>query len=137
MVMRKMPIAILAVFLAGSVLADDTRVPLNQDVRLENGLLLVSASNLLRRRCDAVSLRFFKSLSFMRSLQGHARELGYSDDEIDAYLKDKTEKDRVKARARRYLESLGADFDDDATFCEVARQEIATDHGIGPFFWMN
>lgn len=136
-VMRIMSIAILAVFLASSALADDTRVPLNEDVHLENGLLLVSASNQLRGRCDEVSLRFFRSLSFMQSLQSHARDLGYLDDEIDAYLKDKTEKARVKARARRYLESLGADFDDDATFCAVVRQEIATDHGIGPYFRLN
>ncbi len=73
----------------------------------------------------------------MQDLQSHARNLGYSDNEIDEYLKSKAEKDRVNARARRYLTSLGADFDDNATFCTVARNEIAAERGIGAFFYVN
>ncbi|MBT8409644.1 MAG: DUF5333 domain-containing protein [Alphaproteobacteria bacterium] len=118
---------------AATSLSAEARVPLQDDKTIDDGLTLVAIGNYLRKQCDAVTPRYWKTYTFMRSLQARARDLGYSDDEIEDYLEDDTEKDRVKARARAYLVARGADFDAPDTFCTVGRAEIENDTSVGRF----
>lgn len=128
----KMSLATLAL-MAATAASAEARVPLNEDKQLDDGLTLVAIGNYLRKQCDEVTPRFWKTYTFMRGLQDRARDLGYSDDEIEAYLDNETEKDRVKSRARAYLTSRGAVFGDPDTFCTVARAEIAQATSVGTF----
>jgi hypothetical protein len=134
---------LLAVAIALTVLASglpgqaQARIPLQEDRQIDDGLTLVAIGNYLRRNCDEISPKYFKTLGFMRSLQDRARELGYSDEEIEAYLDDEAEKARVKARARAYLVARGVDFDREETFCTVGRAEIATGTSVGRFLNAN
>jgi len=120
-------------FVAAAGASAEARVPLQEDKIIDDGLTLVAIGNYLRKKCDDISPRFWKTYNFMTGLQARARDLGYSDAEIEAYLDDRDEKKRVKDRARAYLEARGADFDDPVTFCTVGRAEIAEGTSVGQF----
>ncbi len=117
-------------------IADD-RVPLNQDPELEYGLMVAAQGAFMRKFCDEISLRIFKTLGLMNSLKSRAKALGYSNDEVKAYLGNKDEKTRVGEIALADLEAVGFDLDDPSTFCPVAKAQIASGERFGPYFWVN
>ena len=120
--------------LSAPVVADE-RVRLQDDRVIDNGLTLVAAGGYIRRNCrDEISQRKIKAFNFMLGLKNRANELGYSDDEIRAYLDNPEEKERVEGQARRYLAYYGADFEDKQTICEAAKIEIAAERGVGRYF---
>lgn len=127
---------VAALFAAGAVQAQ-ARVPLNEDRVLEDGLLVVAIGDYLRDNCEEIDARFWRSFNFARSLQARAYELGYSDDEIEAYLDDDAEKARVRAKARAYLEARGVVFGQPETFCTVGRAEISAETSVGRFLKVN
>ncbi|HEV8034324.1 DUF5333 family protein, partial [Yoonia sp.] len=61
----------------------------------------------------------------------HASSLGFSDDEIDAYINDDAEKDRLEGIARAQLAGLGAVADDPDSYCAVGRAQIAANTRVG------
>ncbi len=117
-------LTLLAVLAAPAALAD-SRVALSEDSRLENGLVVVAVGNYLRRNCETIEARSVRGLSFLWSLQGRARDLGYSNAEIEEYIDNPADKARVDGKARAYLSSRGVDFGNPDTFCQVGREEIA------------
>ena len=135
--MRRLCAALIGVAVLSSAALADTRVPLSQDRTIEDGLALVAIGNDLRKNCDAVSPKYLKSYNFVRGLHTRAKALGYTDDEIEAYLDSDSDKERVGARARAYLESRGAEYDRPATFCTVARAEVADGTSVGSFIRVN
>lgn len=112
----------------------DDRVPLNKDPVLENGLRIMAQGYWMRKNCDEVSLRLFRSMGLVNSLKARGRELGYSDEELRAYLDDKEEQARVEVLARAEMESFGLDFDDPSTFCVVAKAKVKEGKGFGRYF---
>ena len=88
----------------------------------------------MRKNCDEVSLRLFKSIGLVNSLKSQGRALGYSDTEMRAYLDDKNEQARVEVLARAEMESFGLDFDDPETFCKVAIAKVTAQEGFGRYF---
>ncbi len=122
---------VLAAVLAVQPVWADNRVPLAEDTRLENGLVVVAIGNYIRRNCGSIEARSVRGLSFLWSLQGRARDLGYSRDEIEAYIDSEPDKARVDRKARAYLSRQGVDFDDPDTFCRVGRAEIAAKSTAG------
>lgn len=126
----------LLIFLPALAFADN-RPPLSEDSKLQWGLRLVAQAHFLRKNCDRVSLRLWRGLGLMNSLKSRARELGYTEDEMEAYFDDPTEKRRVESIARRDLEAMGADFDEPESFCEIAEVKIASGEGFGYYFRMN
>ena len=109
------------------------RASLAEDRIIDDGLTLVAIGRYLDKSCADIGPKYLKSYGFARSLQRRARELGYSDAEIEAFLDDDNEKARVKAQARAYLEAQGANFDEPATLCKVGRNEIANQTPVGKF----
>lgn len=127
----------LAALLSAGAATAQARVPLSQDQFVDDGLMIVAIGDYLRDNCDAIEPRFWRSINFARTLQARARDLGYSDDEIAAYLDNDAEKERVRARARAYLEARGADFSKPETFCTVGRAEISAETSVGRFLKVN
>ena len=58
-------------------------------------------------------------------------EPAQSEAQIDAFLDNRQEKDRIYAVAEDYLKRKGARADDPQSFCAVGRQEIANRSVIG------
>ncbi|MBT8474464.1 MAG: DUF5333 domain-containing protein [Rhodobacteraceae bacterium] len=125
-----------AMMCAGTAMAE-ARIALSDDKVIDDGLTVVAIGDFLRDNCAQIEPRFWRSISFMRSLQARAHELGYSDDEIEAFLDDDGEKARVRARAKAYLEARGVAFDDPKTFCTVGKAEIAAETTVGRFLKVN
>ena len=123
----------VAMLVAAPAAQADDRVRLQDDPILENGLRVIAIADFLRKNCDAIAPRFFKALSFAQSLEAHAKGLGYSDAEIEAYLDDEREKARVRGHARAYLEARGVNFDEAQSFCSVGRAEIAVQSAPGQY----
>ncbi len=67
----------------------------------------------------------------MKSLVDTAKADGFSDDEIEAFAEDKTERARVKGAAQNYLASKGVLLADKQTYCTVGQAEIDRNSQIG------
>ena len=128
---------VLALAFVGSAALAQARVPLPEDRAIEDGLTLVAIGNELRKNCDTVSPKYWKTYNFVRGLHSRARELGYSEAEIEAYLDSDPDKARVDARARAYLTARGVEYGNPDTFCTVARAEIERVTSVGSFLRVN
>jgi len=114
----------------------ESRVPLQEDKVLDDGLTIVAAVNYLRRNCDTVGLRVLRSWVAAQGLKNRALELGYDRAEIEVYFNDEAQKARVKAQAKAYLEARGVVWDDPASFCTYARTAVAADKGVGRYIYL-
>ena len=59
---------------------------------IRDGIIHVGMAYQIGESCDSLRARTLRGLGFLNSLRAHASELGYSDDEIDAYVNDKAER---------------------------------------------
>ena len=122
------PLALIAAFAAGSASAE--RYP-GDVTEVTDGLIAVGMAIELADKCDGVSERRLRGLNFLFSLKGILEDRGFSDAEIDAYIDDRTEKARLEAIARQRLNALGVRTSDPASYCRVARAQIAEGSQVG------
>lgn len=134
--MHKTTIFAAALALAATAAPATARTALKDDPTIENGLVMVAVGKMLRDSCKDISPRYVQAYTFAKSLETRARKLGYSRDEIDAYLKSKADKERVKGKARAWLAARGARPGDTASLCAAGRAEIATG-ALGRFMQVN
>ncbi|SEM83020.1 hypothetical protein SAMN04488003_10571 [Loktanella fryxellensis] len=104
---------------------------LADESEIRNGLLVVGMAYELSEKCGPVDARTVRGISTLLNLKSRARALGYSNAEIDAYIDDEAEKDRLEVIARSQLEQLGAVPGQEDTYCAVARDQIARGTGVG------
>lgn len=121
----------LTLVFLGSTAVADARVALPDHKTIEDGLVIVAIGDALRKNCDGISPRVFRAYGFARKLYNEARALGYTDDEIDAYLDSEADKARVRGKARAYLASKGVKTDDPASYCVAGQKEIERNTQIG------
>lgn len=120
--------AVAIVALSGSLSAK----PALKDVEyVREGLISVGIAYEISQRCDSIDARIFRGINFLNGLRGHARSLGYSDAEIDAYINDKDEENRLEGVARARLATLGAQEGNEASYCAAGRSEMASGSSIG------
>lgn len=99
--------------------------------RVTEGLIAAGMAIELGDKCDGVNVRMIRGLNFLQGLKSHLQDLGYSNAEIDAYIDNRTEKQRLETIARQRLNALGVRTDDGATYCTVARGQIAEGTQVG------
>lgn len=104
---------------------------LAEEEAINAGLFTVAVANKIRKRCDAIAPRMFRAMNYLESLKAEARNRGYSDAEIEAYVSDPVEKDKMDARRDAYIRSHGADPDDGPSMCVLGQREIASQSAIG------
>ncbi len=95
------------------------------------GLIATGIAYEISEKCDAIRPRYIRGLSYLSSLKGYARSLGYSNDEIKAYTDDRQEEVRLVKIARARLESLGAIDGNEQSYCKVGKAQIAQKTAIG------
>ena len=117
-----------AVLLAGPVGA---QTPLKDVAYVRDGIIHVGMAYEISEKCGDLSARLFRGLGFLQSLKNHARGLGYTDAEIDAYVNDAAEKDRLEAIARAALADLGVVEGVESSYCAVGRAQIAANTRVG------
>ena len=121
-------IALSAVMFAGSLSA---QTALKDVAKVRDGIIFVGMAYELSEKGDTINARLFRGFSYLQSLQNHARDLGYSDTEIDAYINDNTEKDRLETIARTQLSLLGVTEGDPDSYCTVGRAQIDANTRVG------
>ncbi len=126
---------ILAVPLALTALSAPAAAlpPLGEQEYVTGRLMAARVADRIRRTCPDLSARLIYAYGEARGLKRWAAAQGYSDDEIDAYLDDRTEKKRIYALAEEYLATNGAV--DEAGFCALGEAEIAKKSYIGSFLY--
>ncbi|MBB5722162.1 hypothetical protein FHS72_001786 [Loktanella ponticola] len=95
------------------------------------GLIAVGIAYEISEVCNSISARTLRGLGYLNQLSNHAKDLGFSSGQIDAYRKDKAEKERLESVARQRLVTMGATPGNAASHCAVGRAEIAKESTIG------
>lgn len=98
---------------------------------ITEGLINTAIAYEVDRVCDELGGRFIIGLAFLNSLRAYARDQGASEEEIEAYIDNRPERDRLEAIARGRLRDMGAVEGQPATYCAVGRAQIAADSPIG------
>lgn len=118
----------MVVFSTGAALA---KPPLRDVAAIDNAVFDVAVADKIRKECPEISARFVQALQLYRATRSHARQLGYSDAEIEAYADSKVEKARMRAKGEAYLRSLGVVAGNAQSYCEAGRKEIQKSSRIG------
>ncbi len=103
---------------------------LREERDIDEGLFAVGLAHEIRENCPAISARFFKAIGVLRGLERMARSRGYSEDDIRKHLKSDAEKERLRARASRYMDAQGFGQTPEG-YCALGRSEIAQKSNIG------
>ena len=111
--------------------------PLSENAYINDRLIQARVADRIRKECDTINARFAYAYSQARALQQYARDQGYSDDQIDAFLDSDAEKKRVKAAAEAYLAANGVTQGDAASFCALGAREIANKTVAGSLIYEN
>lgn len=109
----------------------EAKPPLRDVAAIDDALYQVALANLVRKRCETIDGRVFKGIALLRDLNRQARDMGYSQSEIDAYTESDAEKDRMKARAAAMFAERGIDPDNPDDLCRYGQEEIAANSPVG------
>ena len=111
--------------LAPALAATQPLPPLNQESHINQTLLSAAIGEAIRRNCSTISARMFRVLTRGLALERYARDLGYSRNEIKAFISNKTEKQRMRDQTIVYLKANGVIEGQEQTFCVLGRAEIS------------
>ena len=109
----------------------NAKPPLREVEAVREGLIAAGIAWEIGERCDSISARLLRGIFFLQSIEKTAKDLGYSEQEIDAYTSDRAEQDALEEVARARLIAMGAVPGDAASHCAVGRSEIAAETSIG------
>ncbi len=126
--MTRLPLAAL---LLAPVVAQAQAASIAEVPEITEGLIATAIAYEIGRVCGPVDGRRLQGIAFLLSLQSRARSLGFSQEEIDAYVEDEAEKARLEGIARERLTALGAVEGDEESFCAVGRTEMARGSQVG------
>ncbi len=105
--------------------------PLREVKNINDGLLAVGLADAIRKNCGSISGRVIRGLNYLKSLENDAKGQGYSRAEIRAFVKNRAEKNRLKAKGEVYLANNGVKRSEPETFCILGRKEISKSSSIG------
>ncbi len=121
----------LAALAVAAMVPAASAASLSQETDINTALFEIAVANEIRKECDSISPRIFTAIGRMNALKSEARRRGYSDAEIDAYVNDKAEKQKMRARRNEYIRAQGAVPDDGPSLCALGESEIAKQSRIG------
>lgn len=127
---RLFPALLLTLLVAQPVRADQWDA-LRSDPTISEGLIAFAIARHIHNRCDTISARRLRAMGYINSLIGQATELGYTRDEIEDYVFNEAEQDRVRAIADERLAARGASPTQMEGYCVVGEEEIAANSQIG------
>ena len=128
--MRAMCLCAAAVLLAWSA-AGQAKPPLSAVESINVGLRDVKIADEIRIHCDTIAARMIVAWARLDGLKREAKTLGYSDDEIDDFVRSKSDRRRLEQDATDYMGARGVVPGDEATYCALGRDEIASGSQIG------
>ena len=117
---------ILSTLLCGTIGtgAAAAQTGLEQDQTVVQGFYAIGLADEVRKNCPTISPRLVRAYTFLKALESHAKNAGFTDADIDA-LKKSAARDRLEAQIRSDLAARGARPGNSAGYCQVGREEIA------------
>lgn len=126
-----MRLALTSILLAGLAMPTLAKPPLRDVTEIDDALMQVAIADEIRKTCEGIDARMWRALLTLRGLKAEARDRGYSEDEIEAYVTSKSEKARMRAKAEDWLAGQGVAADDAAALCAFGKAQMRADTGIG------
>jgi len=105
--------------------------PLRDVQEIDDMVMVIAVANEIRKRCDDISARLLLAYSTVNGLKALARDMGYTEDEIDEYVNSKSEKKRMRAKAEGFLAKNGVREDDRKALCSFGKRQIQSQTEIG------
>lgn len=105
--------------------------PLHTDRNVRFSFYSAGLADIVRNNCPEIDGRTFRGLRYALALRSYALDRGYSKDDIDALLKNKTEEEKLRAEIVADLAERGAKPGATEAYCRVGREEIAKDSLAG------
>lgn len=105
--------------------AAEAREPLASEAHVNGQLVAARVADRIRRECPSISANMVRAFAAAQSLKAYAQRKGYSDAEIDAFLHDRAQRDRIYADADAYMASRGVRKGDVQSYCTLGQAEIA------------
>ena len=124
-----------AIAIAGLPAMAQTLPPLSQNTFVNDSLRAAAIGDTIRRNCPSISARFFVALRKVRELERYARSLGYTDEQIQAFIRSPEDRARLQREARDYMLQNGVVEGEKETYCALGRAEIASKSLIGQLIW--
>lgn len=128
--MRLIPAVLALATLAAPVHA---KPPLRDVAQIDNALMPIAIANEIRQKCDGINGRLILGFRQLEKLKGMAKDMGYSNEEIDDYVTSKAEKERMRKKAETWLASQGVNAKDRAALCAFGKADIARGGPVGTF----
>jgi hypothetical protein len=113
------------------------QVPLSEEPHINEQLMAAAVGDAIRKTCPSISARMVTVYFKAKELEKYARGAGYQEADVKAFLKDKTEKARIKAMAADYMAANGVVKGDVATYCALGNAEIKKNSLIGSLLRSN
>ena len=121
----------LMLAIALSVPAAPAFADLRDEADIRERILVVGEAEALVKGCGPVKERRAVGLQYLWATARMALAKGYSRAEIEAYVEDDAEKERLRAIARERVAAKGAVKGDEASHCRLARAEMASGSAVG------
>lgn len=129
--MIRIPLSALAVACALLPVSASAKPPLGDVPAIRDGLIDVAIAYEISEVCPSIKARLLAGIGRLNGLKQAARNMGYSRSEVDAFIDNDAEKDRLEALARAKLARLGAARGDVDAHCRVGRSEMSRQSAIG------
>lgn len=107
--------------------------PLREVSEIDDGLMAIAIADEIRKNCDDLQPRMVRAYRQIKALEKRAKALGYSESEIDKYVKSDKEKKRMRGKAEVWLTSKGVNPKDTRALCKFGRDDISRGGPVGYF----
>ena len=101
----------------------------NEDIWYE--LLQISVASKISEECTSIEARKIKGLFALLQIKSVAKELGYTDNEINEFVSSEENKKKLKNETDVYLLDNGVDLNNVKTVCLFGQSEIDQETTIG------
>jgi len=115
---------VLGLSVIGLAARAESRPDLVTEEHINRSLLSAAISVGIARACPTMEVRQIYGLFKALELRNYARRLGYSDEEIEAFVESSEQQDRMKDWAIRYMTQQGVELDNNDTYCALGKYEI-------------
>ena len=94
-------------------------------------LLQISVASKISEKCTSIEARKIKGLFALLQIKSVAKELGYTDNEINEFVSSEENKKKLKNETDVYLLDNGVDLNNVKTVCLFGLSEIDQETTIG------
>ena len=126
--MKTLITTLLFALFAAPVLA---LTPLHQEPTVVSNFYNIGLADEVRKNCETIDARIIRAYRYIKSIERYARDAGYSNTEIDEFVDNKAEKEKLRTRVRADLAKRGASAKTPEGYCTVGREEIAKGSAAG------